>query len=105
MPRATQPISSDVIKALAPTGKLRASINQGNPILAGKDPITGAPVGVSVDLAQAFAQRLGVALDLVVFDAAGKSVDAVANDQADIAFINGLSTALGRETPSDVVPP
>ncbi len=86
MPRATQPISSDVIKALAPTGKLRASINQGNPILAGKDPITGAPVGVSVDLAQAFAQRLGVALDLVVFDAAGKSVDAVANDQADIGF-------------------
>ena len=84
--RSTSVISSDVIKAFAPTGKLRASINQGNPILAGKDPATGAPVGVSVDLANAFAKRLGVDIELVVFDAAGKSVDAVANGQADIGF-------------------
>lgn len=79
-------ISNEVIKAFTPKGKLRASINQGNPILAGKDPISGAPVGVSVDLANAFANRLGVELELVVFDAAGKSVDAVTNDQADIGF-------------------
>ncbi len=82
----TQPISADVIKAFTPKGKLRASINLGNPILAGKDSATGAPVGVSVDLARAFAIRLGVELELVVFDAAGKSVDAVTNEQADIGF-------------------
>ncbi len=75
-----------VITAFTPTGRLRASINLGNPILANKDAHTGAPVGVSVDLAQAFAKRLGVPLELVVLDTAGKSVDAVRQEQADIGF-------------------
>jgi polar amino acid transport system substrate-binding protein len=79
-------IPTEVIAAFTPTGKLRASINLGNPILANKDPRTGAPCGVSVDLAHAFAERLGVAIDLVVFDAAGKSVQAVTDEQADIGF-------------------
>ena len=43
-------ISAELIKKIAPTGKLRASINLGNPILANRDPITGEPVGVSIDL-------------------------------------------------------
>ncbi|HXH04182.1 MAG TPA: ABC transporter substrate-binding protein [Candidatus Competibacteraceae bacterium] len=75
-----------VVAAFTPTGKLRAAINLGNPILAGTDPVTGRPCGVSVDLAHAFAERLGVAIELVVFQAAGKSVEAVINDQADIGF-------------------
>lgn len=79
-------IDPAVVRAFAPTGALRASINLGNPILAHADTATGAPAGVSVDLARAFAERLGVALELVVFDAAGKSVEAVANEQADIGF-------------------
>lgn len=82
----TPKIPPSVVSALAPTGKLRASINLGNPILANKDPATGQPVGVSIDLARAFAQRLGVEVELVVFDAAGKSVDAVKAEQADIGF-------------------
>lgn len=75
-----------VRQAFAPTGKLRASINLGNPILANKHPQTGEPFGVSIDLARTFAQRLGVDIELVVFDAAGKSVEAVRNEQADIGF-------------------
>jgi polar amino acid transport system substrate-binding protein len=75
-----------VVTAFAPTGKLRASINLGNPILANKDAATGEPAGVSVDLARGFAERLGVGIELVVFDAAGKSVEAVAQEQADIGF-------------------
>lgn len=71
--------------AFAPTGVLRASINLGNPILANRAP-DGNADGVSVDLAQALADRLGVALELVVVDAAGKSVDVVANEQADVGF-------------------
>ena len=70
---------------LAPHGTLRASINLGNPILAYKDS-TGQPAGVSIDLATELARRLGVGLSLVVFDAAGKSVDAVTNEQADVGF-------------------
>jgi polar amino acid transport system substrate-binding protein len=79
-------IDSAIVKAFAPTGTLRASINLGNPILANRDPASGEPFGVSVDLARAFAQRLGVPLELVVFDAAGKSVEAVSDERADFGF-------------------
>ena len=75
-----------VLQAFAPHGVLRASINLGNPILANTDKTSGAPGGVSVDLARAFAERLGVGLKLVVFDTAGQSVEAVAEEQADIGF-------------------
>ena len=78
-------IAADLVLAFAPTGRLRASINLGNPILAGRDA-AGQAQGVSVDLARTFAERLGVPLDLVVFDTAGKSVDAVKAEQADIGF-------------------
>lgn len=77
--------SAETTRALAPQGVLRASINLGNPILAGVDA-QGAPKGVSIDLAHAFAQRLGVGLELVVFDTASKSVEAVRGEQADIGF-------------------
>ena len=80
------PLSPDIISAFTPTGRLRASINLGNPILAGRRADTGEVFGVSVDLARGFAQRLGVELELVVVDAAGKSVDLVAQEAADIGF-------------------
>lgn len=76
----------DLRTRFAPTGRLRAAINLGNPILAHRDTASGEVGGVSVDLAQAFARQLGVAVELVVFDAAGKSVDAVTQEQADIGF-------------------
>jgi len=79
-------MTSSLAGSFAPTGRLRASINLGNPILANKDPATGQPVGVSIDLARAFAERLGVALELVVFDTAAKSVEAVKTERADIGF-------------------
>ena len=83
--RAMKP-SDAMLQAFAPTGTLRAAINLGNPILANRHPQTGEPFGVSIDLARALAQRLGVDLALVVFDAAGKSVEAVRGAQADIGF-------------------
>jgi len=79
-------IDQDVVRKIAPEGKLRASINLGNPILANKRAETGEPFGVSIDLAREFARRLGVDIELVVFDTASKSVEAVANEQADIGF-------------------
>ena len=71
---------------LAPTGRLRASINLGNPILASTDPATGRARGVSVDLAKALADHLGVALEAIEFPAAAKSVDAVTGGVADVGF-------------------
>ena len=80
------PISASVTPLFAPTGRLRASINLGNPILANKDPSSGQPKGVSVDLATTLAEQLGVSVDLLVFDTAAKSVDAVTGGKADFGF-------------------
>lgn len=77
--------TSGIRQTLAPTGVLRASINLGNPILAGRDA-AGAPAGISVDLATQLASRLGLPLELRVFDAAGKSVAAVTAEEADVGF-------------------
>lgn len=95
----------DIVEQFIPTGKLRASINLGNPILAGKDKRTGEPTGVSVDLANAFARRLGVPLELVVFDAAGKAADALKAGEVDIGFlaIDPLRAESIRFTPPYVV--
>ena len=81
-----QPIAPALVSTFAPGGTLRASINLGNPILANKDAATGEPVGVSIDLAREFARRLGVGIELVVFEKAAASVDAVKNEKADIGF-------------------
>lgn len=80
-----RPIDRDIAATLAPTGTLRASINLGNPILANRGA-DGRPYGISIDLAHAFGQRLGLPVELVVFDSAGKSVDAVTAEEADIGF-------------------
>ena len=80
------PAPESVVKTLTPAGKLRAAINFGNPILAGKDAKTGAPTGVSVDLARELARRLNVAIELVPFDAAGKVAEAIGTNSVDIGF-------------------
>jgi polar amino acid transport system substrate-binding protein len=72
---------------LAPTGKLRAAINFGNPILASRDPSTGEARGVSVDLARELGRRLGVPLELVTYNAAGKVVEALRTGAWDVAFV------------------
>lgn len=78
-------LTSSIRSAFTPRGKLRACINLGNPILASLDA-AGRACGVSVDLATQFAKVLDVELDLVVVDAAGKSVDVVVAEDADIGF-------------------
>lgn len=75
------------VAELAPTGKLRAAINFGNPILASKDPVTGEARGVSVDLARELGRRMGVPVELVPFAAAGKVVEAVKEAQIDVGFV------------------
>ena len=77
---------SPLTTALAPTGRLRACINLGNAVLARRDAASGQPAGVSVDLARALADQLGVETEFVVVDAAMKSVQAVRAGQADIGF-------------------
>ncbi|MBW1250270.1 transporter substrate-binding domain-containing protein [Pseudomonas tolaasii] len=79
-------IDPQVLHQLAPDGVLRAAINFGNPVLAQRGP-AGEPQGVSVALAEALAEELGVELQLITFDAAGKVFAALAEDVWRVAFL------------------
>ncbi|MET0868279.1 MAG: transporter substrate-binding domain-containing protein [Pseudorhodoplanes sp.] len=87
----TEPVPTQVLNDLAPTGTLRAAINYGNGVLAQRGADDLDAKGVSADLARALAKRLGVPIRFVGFEAAGQVFDALANkDQAkawDIAFL------------------
>jgi polar amino acid transport system substrate-binding protein len=75
------------VAELAPTGKLRAAINFGNPILATRVAATGEPAGVSVDLSRELARRLGVPVELVTYTAAGRVVEGIKSKAWDVAFV------------------
>jgi polar amino acid transport system substrate-binding protein len=77
----------DIVKQFAPTGKLRAAINQGNSVLVQKDPAAGEPKGVTIMLAKELGQRLGVPVELVLFNAAGEVFAALKEGRWDIAFL------------------
>ena len=77
----------DVITDLAPTGRLRAAINFGNPVLAQRDPATGAPRGVSAELARELGRRLDLPVEFVPFEAAGKVFEALKTGAWDVAFL------------------
>ncbi|MDG4861043.1 transporter substrate-binding domain-containing protein [Streptomyces sp. T-3] len=74
-----------ISKDLAPTGTLRASINLGNPVLAQGTP--AEPAGVTVDIAREIGARLAVPVELICFDAARKSYEAMAEGRADLCFL------------------
>lgn len=78
--------SGALLGALAPEGRLRASINVGNPVLARRDAASGEAGGVSVDLARVLGRELGVDVELIVFEKAALSVDAVRAARADVGF-------------------
>src|SRR4029078_5736478 len=83
---AQSAVPPDVLKDLAPTGKLRAAINFGNGVLAqkGKD---GTPQGVTADLSRELAKRLGVEVDFVTFEAAGKVFEAAKAGAWDVGYV------------------
>jgi polar amino acid transport system substrate-binding protein len=76
----------EVVKELAPTGKIRAAINLGNSVLAQRGA-SGEIKGVTADLARELARRANVPLELVPFEAAGKVFEALKGGAWDIAFL------------------
>jgi polar amino acid transport system substrate-binding protein len=83
--RAMRVAAAAIVKDLAPTGTLRASINLGNPVLAQGTP--AAPSGVTVAIARELGTWLGVPVELVCFGAARKSFEAMTLGRADICFL------------------
>ena len=61
-------------RELAPTGKLRAGMNLGNTLWT-RQSASGELVGVSVDLMQELANRLGVELEMRIYEQPGQVVD------------------------------
>jgi polar amino acid transport system substrate-binding protein len=74
-----------IIGDLAPDGVLRVAINLGNPVLA--QGTAAAPSGVTVDIARELGRRLGLPVDLICFDAARGSFEAMVQGRADICFL------------------
>lgn len=81
----TPPLASQAA-LLAPSGVLRACINLGNSVLARAGEAGAPPSGVSVDLARALAEELGVPVAWQVVEAAARSVEAVRGEAADLGF-------------------
>ncbi len=71
----------------ARTGPLRVAINYGNPALAARDPASGRLSGVSVDIAEKLARRLGLTPTFVPFDTAGKVTASASRNVWDVAFL------------------
>jgi polar amino acid transport system substrate-binding protein len=56
-------------------------------VLVQADPAGGPPSGVTMDLARELSRRIGVTLEPVVIDGAGKSFEAIKAQACDIGFL------------------
>lgn len=66
---------------------LRAAINTSNPVLVNPRAQGEEPTGVSIDLARELGRRLDLPVELVVYDAAGRTFEGGPNDEWDVAFL------------------
>ena len=76
-----------VRKELAPGGVLRVGINLGNPVIAQPDPAGGDPNGVGPALARELGRRIGVPVQFLKYETAGKLADAVKEGAWDVGFL------------------
>jgi polar amino acid transport system substrate-binding protein len=72
---------------LTPTGKLRVGINLGNFLLTAKDPATGEPRGIAVDLGRELGRRLGAPVEIVGYPTPGELADAATSGVWDVGFL------------------
>ena len=80
-------IDAKMIQSFAPTGTLRVGINLGNPVLAGLDAGSQKPKGVTIDIANEIGKRTGIPVELVPFQTAGSTVDAIKTGKIDLIFV------------------
>lgn len=83
----THQVSPSARSELAPAARLRVGINYGNFLLVTNYVPGVEPRGVAPDLGRELGRRLGVPIEFVVFDSAGKLADAGKAGAWDVAFL------------------
>src|SRR5258708_27672609 len=82
--------------SLSTRGMLRIGLNYGNFLVVNKDPASGEYRGIAVELGREIGRRLGVPVDLVAFETAGKLADAAKAGAWDIAFLGNEPQRAGE---------
>ncbi|WP_245321680.1 transporter substrate-binding domain-containing protein [Bradyrhizobium sp. LTSPM299] len=80
--------AGDETTLLAPTGKLRVGVYPGSPTSLVTDPATHQTHGLSHDLGEAFAKRLGVPVAYVTFQRIADVIAAIKNAEVDFTITN-----------------
>ncbi|AZQ67219.1 transporter substrate-binding domain-containing protein [Silicimonas algicola] len=80
------PPSRQLLSEYAPEGVLRVALNHGNRILVGRDE-TGAPCGISVDLARLVAGTLNLPLQFVEYERAADVSGSATEGVWDLCFL------------------
>lgn len=75
-----------LLDAFAPTGVLRVALNHGNRVLVGRSD-EGEAMGISVDLARALADHLGLKLSFVEYERAVDVSSSVSAGVWDVCFL------------------
>jgi polar amino acid transport system substrate-binding protein len=89
-------ISAAARSELAASGKLRVGLNHGNFLLVTPGSAHADPRGPAPDLARELGRRLGVPVEFVAFDTAGKLADAVKTGAWDVAFLGAEPQRAGE---------
>jgi polar amino acid transport system substrate-binding protein len=92
----------DVVRELAPTGKLRVGVYPGGPTSMIRDAATGETRGVTVDLGAELGRRLGVPVERVEFPRVAEVVAGLKAGQADFTISNATPV---RAQDVDFTPP
>ena len=80
-------ITPAVRSEIAPSGKLRVGLNHGNFLLVTPGSSATDPRGVASDVARELGRRLGVPVEFIKFETAGKLGDGVKTGAWDVAFL------------------
>ena len=80
-------ITQAVRSEIAPSGKLRVGLNHGNFLLVTPGSSANDPRGVAPDVARELGRRVGVPIEFIKFETAGKLGDGVKTGAWDVAFL------------------
>jgi polar amino acid transport system substrate-binding protein len=106
-------ITPAVRSELAPSGKMRIGLNHGNFLLVTPGSSATEPRGVAPDIGRELGRRVGVPVEFIKFDTAGKLGDGVKSGVWDVAFLGAeprraveiAFTAAYLEIPSTYIVP